>query len=78
VLVELAGDTSLGDLQFGGTSSDRWTQLVRAGVIAAFAHSCHRDTPRQIEAFAQGLKALQPHQGKKAKTRKPNKSATAA
>jgi len=77
-LVELAGNPSLGDLQFGGTSSDRWTQLVRTAVIAAFEHSCHRDTPRQIEAFAQGLKALQPLQGKKAKARKPDKSPAVA
>ena len=74
ILAELAGDISLGDLHFGGTPPDTWTQLVRAAVIAAFERSCPRNTPRQIEGFAQGLKALQPIRGAKAKTRKPDKS----
>jgi CRISPR system Cascade subunit CasA len=52
ILIELAGDASLGDLHFGGPSADRWTQLVRRALMAAFERSCPRNTPRQIEAFA--------------------------
>ncbi len=70
VLLGIASDPAVGDLHFGGASPDAWTARVRRGLTAAYEHACPRDTPRQIEAFAQGLRALSPPPPK-AKSKKP-------
>ncbi len=71
VLLEIASDPAVGDLNFGGASADAWTALVRRALTAAYEHACPRDTPRQIEAFTQGLRALSPPPPK---TKKPRKT----
>lgn len=73
-LLKVACDPATGDLTFGGASRDNWTALVRESLLAAYEHACPRDTPRQIEAFAQGLRALQPPPAK-LKTKKAAKRA---
>jgi hypothetical protein len=77
VLLEVASDPAVGDLTFGGASQDAWTPLVRQAVVAAYEYACPRDTPRQIEAFALGLRALSPPPSKPKAKRTP-KSATHA
>ena len=74
LLLKTASDPAVGDLNFGGASKDAWTALVRGALIGAYEHACPRDTPRQIEAFAQGLRALRPPPPKP-KAKKNRKSA---
>ena len=74
VLMNVACDPATGHPQFGGASSDDWTALVRKSLLAAYEHACPRDTPRQIEAFAGGLRALHPPPGK-TKARKAARNA---
>ena len=47
-------------VEFGGASSDPWTKAVRGALHEAYDHACPRETPRQIEAYAGGLRELQP------------------
>jgi len=35
-----------------------WGKAVQSAVIDAYEHSCSRQTPRQIEAYAYGLRRL--------------------
>jgi CRISPR system Cascade subunit CasA len=71
VLLDLVNDPSpLGESNFGD-SSDPWTLAVRVAVHAAYDHACPRSTPRQIEAYALGLRRLRPKSNKpKTKTAK--------
>lgn len=77
LLMKVACDPATGDLKFGGASPDDWTAQVRKALLSAYEYACPCDTPRQIEAFAQGLRALQPPPAKP-KTKQAAKSATAA
>lgn len=74
-LLRVSGDSSIGDLKFGGASRDPWTARVRKALLAAYEHACPRDTPRQIEAFAHGLRALHPLPGKPKPNPKARKTA---
>ncbi len=38
--------------------SKQWIPLIRAAMRAAYAQTCPHETPRQIQAYAQGLKVL--------------------
>jgi hypothetical protein len=35
-----------------------WGQAVRAASLEAYNHTCHRQSPRQIQAYAEGLRRL--------------------
>ena len=59
-LLELVRDTGLVEVRFGGASSDSWTRAVRAALQSAYDAVCPCQTPRQIEAYAAGLRALSP------------------
>jgi hypothetical protein len=60
LLLDLVKDPSpLGSANFG-EASDPWTLAVRKAVFAAYDHACPRSTPRQIEAYAVGLRRLRP------------------
>ncbi len=60
LLLELVKDpTPLGAANFGD-ASDPWSLAVRKAVYAAYDHACPRSTPRQIEAYALGLRRLRP------------------
>jgi CRISPR system Cascade subunit CasA len=60
LLLELVKDpTPLGPASFG-EGTDPWTLAVRKAVFAAYDHACPRGTPRQIEAYALGLRRLRP------------------
>lgn len=43
-----------------GEGTDPWTQVVHNAALKAYEHACPRQTPRQIQAFATGLKILHP------------------
>lgn len=43
-----------------GESDDPWSLAVRKAAHAAYDHACPRSTPRQIEAYALGLRRLRP------------------
>lgn len=60
LLLDLVKDpTPLGAASFG-EANDPWTLAVRKAVFAAYDHACPRNTPRQIEAYALGLRRLRP------------------
>ena len=39
-------------------AASEWGQAVRAAALDAYEHTCPRQTPRQIQAFALGLRRL--------------------
>lgn len=64
LLLDLVKDpAALGDKNFG-EASDPWSLAVRKAVYAAYDHACPRSTPRQIEAYALGLRRLRPKTSK--------------
>ncbi len=58
--------------QFGHGSTDPWSALVRESVREAYSFACPRRTPRHLEAYAAGLRALyhKPKAKKKAVAKK--------
>ena len=79
LLLALVRDTSLVEITFGGRSSDPWTRAVRAALQSAYDAVCPRLTPRQIEAYAEGLRALSPAPAKPRPGKsKPAKSSLSA
>lgn len=54
----------MGCLDFGESinsqESDPWTKAVRAAARAAYDHVCPRQNPRQLQAYAAGLRVLYP------------------
>ncbi len=69
LLLDLVKDPApLGSANFG-EASDPWTLAVRKALFAAYDHACPRATPRQIEAYALGLRRLRP-KASKSKTSK--------
>jgi hypothetical protein len=48
-----------------------WTRSVRRAARDAYEHACPRETPRQIQAFALGLKKLRPPKPTKEQNEKP-------
>ena len=52
-------DDPLGNNSFG-ESSDEWTIAVRNAATAAYEAVCPHATPRQLQAYAAGLKQLRP------------------
>ena len=70
LLLDLVRDPApLGNKNFG-ESNDPWSIAVHKATHAAYDHACPRSTPRQIEAYALGLRRLRP------KTTKPKPSKT--
>ncbi len=65
-LAKLAGtpEDPMGAASFGETS-DPWTKIVRHAVRAAYDAACPRSTPRQLQAYAAGLKQLAPKSPRK-------------
>ena len=59
-LLELVRYPGAIETRFGGTSPDPWTRAVRTALQRAYDAVCPRLTPRQIEAYAEGLRALSP------------------
>ncbi|MEM1221704.1 MAG: type I-E CRISPR-associated protein Cse1/CasA [Verrucomicrobiota bacterium] len=60
-LIRLAGDPEArrGQASFGeANAKDLWTELVRDAAKAAYNSVCPRTTPRQIQAYAAGIKLL--------------------
>lgn len=60
-LIQLAGDpeSRRGQPAFGAEGAeDAWTKLVRKAAQSAFDAVCPRSTPRQIQAYANGIKPL--------------------
>ena len=65
VLLQIAGSPSiLNGLSFG-EGEDDWTVAVRWAAKVAYDHVCPRQTPRQMQAYAAGLKVLFPKPKKK-------------
>lgn len=64
-MARLAGtpDDPMGAAEFGETP-DRWTTIVRHAARAAYEAACPRSTPRQLQAYAAGLKQLAPKSAK--------------
>lgn len=75
ILLSISCDPSVGELRFGGSARDGWSDLIRKALLAAYQQACPRETPRQIEAFARGLRALYPPPAKPS-ARKSAKRAT--
>jgi CRISPR system Cascade subunit CasA len=66
----------MGSAKFG-EAADPWTQAVRAAAWAAYERICPRQTPRQLQAYAAGLRVLRPGAKKpKASPRKTTPAAT--
>lgn len=63
-------DDPMGSKDFG-KGSDPWTQAVRAAARAAYEHVCPRQNPRQLQAYAAGLKVLHPTPKKSAAKKSP-------
>lgn len=60
LLLDLVRDPApLGSNNFG-EADDPWSLAVRKAAYAAYDHACPRSTPRQIEAYALGLRRLRP------------------
>jgi len=60
ILLDLVNDPSpLGAHNFG-ESPDPWSVAVRNAAHAAYDRACPRTTPRQIQAYALGLRRLRP------------------
>jgi hypothetical protein len=54
----------MGGLSFG-EGADPWTLAVRRAARDAYNSVCPRQTPRQLQAYAAGLKVLNPKTKKK-------------
>ncbi len=82
LLLELVGDPeAMKGREFGRGSKDEadpWTQTVRSALRSAYDATCPRQTPRQHEAYAAGLRVLfpKPSKPKKAASSNPLASAT--
>jgi hypothetical protein len=65
VLLQIAGTPDiLNGLSFG-EGNDAWSIAVRRAAKEAYDHVCPRQTPRQMQAYATGLKFLFPKPKKK-------------
>jgi len=63
-LLDLVANPSLLGIHNFGESDDPWSLAVRKAAHAAYDHACPRTTPRQIEAYALGLRRLRPKSAK--------------
>ncbi len=60
VLLQIVRNPSLlGDASFG-ESTDDWTEAIRRAARAAYDHYCPNLTPKQLQAYATGLRSLYP------------------
>lgn len=65
-------DDPMGSANFG-EARDPWTLAVRAAANAAYEHTCPRGNPRQLQAYAAGLRVLRPLPKKSATKKTPSK-----
>lgn len=72
VLIDIVRDPSVMEGKSFGEGDDLWTIAVRKAARDAYDHVCGRITPRQLKAYAAGLKVLFP----KSKKPKPQKETT--
>jgi len=74
ILLDLVADPeSMAEREFGkgrGDEADPWTRAVRSALRFAYEATCPRQNPRQLEAYAAGLRVLFPTAKKKAKAAK--------
>jgi CRISPR system Cascade subunit CasA len=61
-----------------GEGNDPWTQAVRAAAHDAYEKVCPRQTPRQIQAYAAGIKFLRPKSKNKVQGKRQTTTETAA
>jgi hypothetical protein len=61
-----------------GEGNDPWTQAVRAAARDAYEKVCPRQTPRQIQAYAAGIKFLRPKSKNKVQGKRQTTTETAA
>lgn len=64
ILLQLLKDAGTADDPMGsadfGKGPDPWTAAVRAAANAAYEATCPRQNPRQLQAYAAGLRVLRP------------------
>jgi CRISPR system Cascade subunit CasA len=74
ILLNLVADPeAMAGREFGkgrGDETDPWTRAVRSALRFAYEATCPRQNPRQLEAYAAGLRVLFPTAKKKAKAAK--------
>ena len=82
-LIRLASDPEsfIGKPAIGTTEAkDPWTELIRKAALNAFGQVCPRTTPRQYQAYANGIKplfgALYPKDKENKRSRKTSKETT--
>ncbi len=71
ILLEIVRHPEVLQGQSFGEGNDSWTSAVRAAARAAYEHVCPRQTPRQLQAYAAGLKVLPLKSAKKKSTPTP-------
>ncbi len=81
ILLALSGDPdAMAGREFGrgpGNEADPWTQTVRSALRSAYDATCPRQTPRQHQAYAVGLRVLLPKPAKPKNTASSNPLASA-
>ncbi len=75
-LLAIVRDDGLLEGKSFGESTDPWTRAVKAASRSAFDHVCSRQTPRQLEAYAAGLRILYPRSAKTNRTSKKEQATT--
>jgi hypothetical protein len=65
ILLNIVRNPEIMDGKNFGEGNDPWTQAVWKAAIAAYEHACPRQTPRQLQAYAAGLKVLRLKSGDK-------------
>ena len=59
-LLQIVRDDSVLDGKSFGEGTDPWTNAVHAAARDAYEKTCPRQTPRQLQAYAAGLRSLRP------------------
>lgn len=70
VLLEIVRHPEIRNGKNFGEGNDPWTQAVWKAAAAAYDYACPRQTPRQLQAYATGLKVLRQKSGNKKTTTK--------
>lgn len=63
-ILEIVRDDSVLDGKSFGEGSDPWTRAVHHAARDAYEKTCPRQTPRQLQAYAAGLRSLRPKTSK--------------
>jgi CRISPR system Cascade subunit CasA len=70
ILLNIVRNTEIREGKNFGEGNDPWTQAVWKAAVAAYEHACPRQTPRQLQAYAAGLKVLRQKSGDRKATTK--------